>query len=98
MVIDQLLVLETPPADLGPFKGINKEIRRFVFNIFTKKIVVSKNLVLSLDSIESDSKNSFSRSRSIGSDPGILEIQRGQLETRTIRNESTVEGFFFRKV
>ena len=25
-------------------------------------------------SIESDSKNSFSRSRSIGSDPGILEI------------------------
>ena len=42
---------------------------------------------------ESDSKNNFSRSRSIGSDPGILEIPTmfmnnlAELEMSRIRNE-----------
>ena len=39
--------------------------------------------------IESDSKNSFSRSRCIGSEPGIHE-NLAQLEMSTIRNELSV--------
>ena len=48
---------------------------------------------MKLLSSESDSKNSFSRSRSIGSDPGIMEIiwivmkNLAQLEMIRIRNE-----------
>ena len=37
-------------------------------------------------SIESDSKNSFSRSRSIGSEPGAME-NLAELEMSRIRNE-----------
>ena len=40
-------------------------------------------------SIESDSKNSFSRSRCIGSEPGIHE-NLAELERSTIRNELSV--------
>ena len=40
-------------------------------------------------SIESDSKNSFSRSRCVGSEPGIHE-NLAELEMSTIRNELSV--------
>ena len=40
-------------------------------------------------SIESDSKNNFSRSRCIGSEPGIHE-NLAELELSTIRNELSV--------
>ena len=44
-----------------------------------------------MSSIESDSKHSFSRSRCIGSEPGIHE-NLAELEMSTTRNELSARG------
>ena len=64
----------------------------FFFKIF-KNSFFPKNLVLSLEFIGSNSKNSFSRSRSIGSDPGILESR-----SMFVKNLAEVEMSRIRKI
>ena len=54
-----------------PKKGL---IGNVIFFRFFSDFEISFFLQILRFSIESDSKNSFSRSRSIGPDPGILEI------------------------